>query len=102
MGLRPEIVNFIGLDLVHKMTEAGCICQVAEVKMESSLSLMGIRIDMIQTVRIKSGCPADDPMHLIAFCEKELGQVRSILPRDSGNQGLPRGRSGEHSHSRCS
>src|SRR6202521_2467184 len=84
------------------MTEAGCICQIAKVKMESSLSLMRIRVDMIQTVRIKSGCPADDAMHLIAFCEQELGQVRSILSRDSGNQGLPRGRSGEQSHARCS
>jgi hypothetical protein len=55
------------------MTEASCICKVAKVKVESNLSLMGIRVNMIQTVRIKSGSPADDAMHLIAFGEQELG-----------------------------
>ena len=83
MGLRTEIVNLIGLDLVDQTTEAGSVCQVAIMKMKSNFSLVRVRVDVIQTIRIESGRPANDAMHLIAFGEQELGQVRAILPRDS-------------------
>jgi hypothetical protein len=41
---------------------------------------------VIETIRIESGCPADDAMYLIAFGEQELGEVGSILARDAGNE----------------
>jgi len=59
--------------------------------MQSGLSLVRIRIDVIETIRVESRCPADDAMHLIPFGEQELGEVGSILACDARNEGLRRG-----------
>ena len=95
VGWRTEIINFVGLDLVEQTTKSGCVCQVSVMKMERNVSLVRIRVDVVQTIGIEGGRPANDAMHLVAFGEQELGQVRTVLPRDSGNEGLRRSLSRE-------
>jgi len=57
---------------------------------QSSLLFVWIRIDVIQTIGIESGCPADDPMDLIPFGEQKLGKVGAILACYAGNESLRR------------
>ena len=42
---------------------------------------------MVDAVCIEQGCPAFDPMDLIAFVQEKFGQVRPILARDSCDKG---------------
>jgi hypothetical protein len=47
---------------------------------------MGILIQMIYAPGIECRGAANDPMDLISFFEKELRQIRTILPRDAGDE----------------
>jgi hypothetical protein len=49
-----------------------------------------IRIDVIETICIESGCPTNDAMHLVPFSEQELCEIGSILSCDTGNKCLRR------------
>jgi hypothetical protein len=81
--LGTEIVNFIGLDLVDQTIQMSGVCQVTVMETEMSLSLVRIRVDVIQTISVEIGRPSEDAMHLIALGEQKLGEVGPILPRDS-------------------
>jgi hypothetical protein len=85
--LRPQVVNLIGLDLLEQTIEVGCVCQVAVMQVQRCPFLVRIRIDLIETIRIESGGPANDAMHLVPFGEQELGEIGSILSRDAGDEG---------------
>jgi len=47
---------------------------------------MGIGVDMVYSPRVKGACPTDEAMHLVAFGEEELGQIRPVLSRNAGDQ----------------
>jgi hypothetical protein len=47
--------------------------------------VMGIRIDMIDSLRVKSTGPADEPMNFIPFGKQELCQITPILARNPGD-----------------
>ena len=41
---------------------------------------------MIEPICIESRRAADDPVNLITLCEQEFGQIRAVLPGDTGNE----------------
>jgi hypothetical protein len=53
------------------------------MQVEMSVSLMWVRVDVIQAIGVEIRCSADDAMYLIASGEQELGKIRSILTRDA-------------------
>jgi hypothetical protein len=50
------------------------------MEMERNVSLVRIRVDVVQTIGIEGGRPANDAMHLVALFQKELSEIASILP----------------------
>lgn len=43
------------------------------------MSIMWVDVDVINTLGVKIRGPTDQPMDLVAFVEKKLCEVRSIL-----------------------
>jgi hypothetical protein len=53
------------------------------MKTQSCFWLMRIRVDVIETIRIKGRGPANDPVNLVALGEQKLGKVRAVLASDA-------------------
>jgi len=47
---------------------------------------MCIGVEMIDSGSVECAGPSDDAMHFVAFREKKIGQITSILATDSGDQ----------------
>ena len=88
MGLRTQIVDLIGLNLVDQTIEVSGVCQVAVMQAQGSPFLVRIRIDVIKAIGIKGRGPADDAMNLVPFGKQELGKVGTILPGNAGDERL--------------
>jgi hypothetical protein len=58
------------------------------MEIKAALPLMRILVEMINPIRVKEGTAALYTVDLVALQEEQLGEIRSILPRDTGNQSL--------------
>ena len=85
MALRPEVVNFIRLDLVQEAGQVRSICQITVVENEAGIFLLPVPVEMVDALGVETGRPADDPVNFVAFFQEELGEVGAVLPRDSGD-----------------
>ena len=65
MRLGREVVNLVGHRQLQKVTQARRARQVAVVKMKGVARHMGIGINMIEAVRVKSRSPANDAVNRI-------------------------------------
>jgi len=50
------------------------------------LEAVRIGINPIEPRRVERGGAPDDPVHLIPLLEQQLGEVRTILAGDTGDQ----------------
>ena len=53
---------------------------------QGRLLLVGVRIDVIETVGVESRCPADDTVYLVPLAEQKLGEIGAVLPCDAGDE----------------
>jgi hypothetical protein len=53
-----------------------------------SVTYMWILVKMVDAIRVKKRCPPLYAVYFVAFFEKELRQVGSILPGYAGNEGF--------------
>lgn len=92
VGLSSKVVDLVRLDDVEPTAEGGGIREITVVELhESFVDVVGINVDMVESLSVKIGGSSDEAVNFVAFLEQELGQVRSILASDSGDQcNLPR------------
>ena len=83
MALRPEVVNFIGLDVIDEIGDLPRDGKVPIVQEEPGVWKMRVLVDVIDAVRIECACPTDEAMNLVAFLEEQFSQVASVLASDS-------------------
>jgi hypothetical protein len=50
-----------------------------------------IGIDVIETIRVKGRSAPDNSVDLVTFGEEELGEIRTILASDAGDERFGRG-----------
>ncbi|WRX09742.1 hypothetical protein QQP08_002229 [Theobroma cacao] len=87
MGLRSQIVNLVGPDGVEPATKRGSVGEVSVMELHPSLErVVRVDVDVVNTLRIEVGRPADQAVDFVAFVEEELGQVRTILTCDASDQ----------------
>ena len=83
MALCGQIVDFIGLNLAHQTNQTGGIGQIAIMQSD------GIFLNqVIDTSSIGDGSTTNNSVNLIAFLQKELCEVRSILTGDTSDKCL--------------
>lgn len=92
VGLSSKVVDLVRLDDVEPTAERGGIREISVVELhESFVGIVGIDVDMVDSLSVEIGGSSDEAVNLVAFLEQELCQVRSILASDTGDQcNLPR------------
>gem|GEM_PF-6665067 len=88
MRLGAEVINFLRLQLVKQLHHLHGIGQVAIVEVQLDPVDMRIAIKMVDAARIESRSAANDAMHFVTFVEQQLGEIRTVLARDAGDEGF--------------
>src|SRR3989441_5933373 len=89
--LGSQVIALMGLDRLEHPVDAGQALQGRSMQVEAVLQVEDAPEPVL---RIFDRHPPDDAVHLIAFIQEQLGQVRSVLPRDAGDQGALHGATG--------
>ena len=81
MALCSQIVDLVGLDLVHQTDQAGGIGQVAVVQGDRVL------LDqVVDTSGVGDGSTADNAVDLIALLQQKLCQIGTVLTGDTSDE----------------
>ena len=88
MALSPKVVDLIGLHLLNDADQIGAVGEVAVMKNQARISVMGVLIEVIDTTGVEAAGPALDPVHLVALLQQKLGQIAAILACDPSDQRL--------------
>ena len=67
MALRPEIVDFVGLQLVKQLGQIDRVGKIAIMQKESHSIDVWILIKMINAGRVEGAGPADNPVDFVAL-----------------------------------
>nr|POE55633.1 hypothetical protein CFP56_44740 [Quercus suber] len=71
----------------NNINSKGGIGEVSVVELHSSLvGIVGVDVDVVNSLSVEVGEPSDQAVYLVAFVELKLGQVGTALPGDSGDQ----------------
>src|SRR5881409_1856163 len=89
--LGGQVVALVGLDRLEHPVDAWQALQGRGMQMQAVLQVEDAPEPVL---RIFDLHPPDDAVHLIAFVQEQLGQVRPVLPRDAGDQGALHGATG--------
>src|SRR5437867_7312182 len=49
--------------------------------------VVGVMVEVFDPVSVEGRCPPDDPVNLVTLGQQQIGQVRTILSRDTADQG---------------
>jgi hypothetical protein len=75
VALRRQVKNFFRLNPIKELNQIGRIGDIAVVKKQSNAIDVRVLVEMIDPPRVESGGAPDYPVHLVAFGEKQLGQI---------------------------
>ena len=86
MTLRAEVVDLVGLNLLHHVDEARRIGEIAVVEHEAAVADVRILVEMIDPVGVEQRRPALDAVDDVPLVEQELGEVGAVLAGDAGDE----------------
>lgn len=86
MRLRSEMIDLSGLDPVDEGDQPRAIGEIGVVEEEARVRIVWIPIQVIDSVGIERGGPADQAMYFIPLLKQEFCQVGAILAGDAGDQ----------------
>jgi hypothetical protein len=87
MAHGAQVVDLVGLHLLHDAGEVGAVGQVTIVQHEVAVVDVRILVEVVDPVRVEGGGAALDAVHLVALLQKELGEVGAVLAGDAGDEG---------------
>lgn len=90
VALRGEIIDFMRPDLLDDPTQRAPVREIAIVKRQLRPGDVRVVVEMIDALGIEQDRPTQHAMHRVSFFKQQLGQIRSVLPRDAGDSGCPR------------
>ena len=84
--LGGQVVDLVGLGLLHDADQVGGVGQVAVVHEEAHAGLVRVVVEVVDAVGVEQAGAALDAVHHVALLEQVLGQVGAVLPGDAGDQ----------------
>ena len=87
MALRREVVDLVGLHLLHDAREVRRIRQVTVVQDEVAVVDVRILVQVIDAIRVEGRGAALDAVDFVAFLQQEFRQIGAVLARDAGDEG---------------
>jgi hypothetical protein len=89
-----QVVDLVGLHLLHDAQQAGTVAQVAEVQRKGVIDV-GVLVQVVDTLGVEQRRTALDAVHRVAPTQQPFGQVGAVLARDAGDEcGLGHGEGG--------
>jgi hypothetical protein len=86
VALRRQVVDLVGLHLLHDADEAAAVGHVAVVQDELAVGQVRVLVQVVDAVCVEQRRAALHAVHLIALFEQETRQVRAVLAGDAGDQ----------------
>ena len=86
MTLGGEVVDLIGLNLLHDADEVGAVHEVAIVQLQTNVVFVRILIEVVNAVRVELRRTALDAVDFVALVKQEFREVRAVLARDAGDE----------------
>jgi hypothetical protein len=83
MALGSQVIDLIGLQAVDQFDQVHGVRQVAIVQKQ-----MRIGVDMLDARCVECTRAANDAVNLVAFFEKQIGEITSVLSGDAGDEGF--------------
>ena len=87
VALGGEVVNLVGLRLLHDADEVGRIRHVAEMQDELLVRLVRVLIEVLDAAGVEGGRAALQAVDGVALLKQELGEIGAVLSRRAGNEG---------------
>jgi len=87
MALRGQVVDLVGLHLLHDADQVGAVGHVAVVQDELAAIDMRILVQVVDARGVEAGRSALDAVHHVALLQQELGEVGAVLAGHAGDEG---------------
>ena len=81
VALRRQVVDLVGLHLLHQPRQVGRVGHVAVVQVEARGLQARVVVQVVHPLGVQRRRPPLDPVHLVALRQEQLRQVRPVLPR---------------------
>jgi len=81
VALRAEVVDLVGLDRAHQLVEHGAVPEIAVEELD-------LAVEMIDARAVERARTAHHAVHVVALLEQDLGEIRSVLTGDAGDERL--------------
>ncbi len=72
VGLRAEVVDFVGLRFLNDAGQVAAVAQVAVVQLEACVVYMRVLVDVVYTLGVEGAGAAFDAVDGVAFFQKEF------------------------------
>jgi hypothetical protein len=86
VALRREIVDLVGLHLLHKPDEIDGVGQIALMHAKARGTDMRILIEVIDAFGVEGRGPPLDAIYAVARATEQLREIGPVLPRYAGNK----------------
>jgi len=92
---RAQVVDLVGLHLLHDADQVGAVRQVTVVQLEAPVVHMRVFVDVVHAIGVEQAGAALDAVHHVALVQQQLRQVGAVLAGDAGDEcGLGHGLAG--------
>jgi len=86
VGLGGEVVDLVGLHLLHDVDEREGVGHVAVVQDEMARGQVRVLVDVVNARGVEQGGAALDAVDLITFGKQKCGEAFPVLPGNSRDQ----------------
>ena len=86
MALGGEVVDLVRTNLTNQTNQAVAVRQVAVMQLHLRF---GTKDQVFDPLRAKRAGTAAQTVHLVAFFKQQFCEVRTVLTRDTRDQGTP-------------
>ena len=84
--LSREIVDLVGLRLLHDANDVGGVGHIAVMQVEGNALLVRIVIEVVDARGVERGRSAFHAVNSITLGEQQLGQISAVLTGRAGDQ----------------
>ena len=87
MRLGAEVVDLVGLYVAQQADQGDAVGQVRVVQHQGPVGLLRVLVDVVDPLGVEGRRAAHEAVHRVALGQQQFGQVRAVLPGDSGDEG---------------
>ncbi len=83
---RAQVVDLVGLHLLHDADEVGAVGEVTVVQLEAGVVDVRVLVEVVDAVGVEERRAPLDAVHLVALGEQQFGEVGAVLAGHAGDE----------------